>query len=157
MESDNESVIGDTSTVATEVTDASDVLDDVEDAEDAGGDWLEPEEPEDDPIHEIIHIIPREKRCTSEVLDPAGEMANVLLTRIQQIENGGSFHGIDITGCRNATDIAKRELIMGKTPLTVRRIVKIKGNEKWVEEWDVSEMVIRSRELKLELGLLGHE
>lgn len=124
-----------------------------------GADYLEPEglnELEQDSAHEIIHIITPENRKTSEVLDPAGEMANVLLTRIEQIENGGTVH-IDTTGCRSASEIAKRELLAQATPLKIRRIVRDCGNEKWAEEWEISEMVIPSRELKLDLGLLGKE
>lgn len=107
-----------------------------------------------DNIHEIIHIIPPEMRRTSEVLDPAGEMANVLLTRIQQIQNGGAVF-TDISNCKSATEIAKKELLERKTPLKIRRHVKVNSNEKWVEEWAISEMVIYDRSLRLDLDLLG--
>lgn len=125
----------------------------VDDFDEEEGEYWLPDEPELDPTREIIHIIPRNERRTSEVLDPAGEMASVLITRIQEIERGGVAF-VDTKGCKNATEIAKRELLEKKTPLKVRRIVYEEGNEKWVEEWSIDEMTIPSRELKLDLGLL---
>lgn len=136
----------------TQGTEASDIeADDYYD--DEGEDYLAPVEPEVDPSHEIIHIIAKEKRRTSEILDPNGELANVLLTRVQQIENGEPAL-IDTANLKSAREIAKHELLAKRTPIKVRRIVREKGNEKWVEEWEISEMVIPSRELKLELGIL---
>lgn len=158
MESDTETEAVYASDNETSV-DASDIEDAGAVEDEFGVDYLEPEEPDEtqqDSAHEIIHIIAPENRRTSEVLDPAGEMANVLLTRIEQIEQGGTIH-IDATGCRSASEIAKRELLARATPLKVRRIVRVKGNEKWVEEWEISEMTIPNRELKLDLGLLGKE
>ncbi len=87
----------------------------------------------DDRNHKIVNIVPDNKRITSHIIQ-YNEIANVIPTRIAQIENGAPVF-IDITGFKSAKEIAKAEFIQREIPLIVTREV---GDD--IEQWKVQKM-----------------
>ncbi len=95
-------------------------------------------------IQETIVIKP-ENRMTTNIMSKF-EMTNYIVIRATQISQHANCM-VDITGLTDALSMAKRELMMRKCPLTLRRLVgKVKNKKtgevnQYYEYWDPAEMV----------------
>jgi DNA-directed RNA polymerase subunit K/omega len=87
-----------------------------------------------------IKIIPAGERRTIGKMS-LYEIALACSIRAQQIENG-SQPLTDYTGIRDPKLIAKKELQEKKIPLKLHRQVYIEDDVVYVEEWDISELLL---------------
>jgi hypothetical protein len=97
---------------------------------------------EDTPYNCEIIIVKNENRVTSHVLS-IFEQTQILTIRIKQLRWDG-IALTDITGLTDAASIAKRELMMRKTPIMLRRYVGAvvtDGKKRlYYEDWDPNVM-----------------
>lgn len=95
-----------------------------------------------------VVIVPKEERRTTEILQ-LNEIAGGMANRIAEISNGGyAFVGFE--GCKSARDVAIKELLSKKTPLTLVRVRQDDDNVHYVEHWDLNEMTIEDRNFSAE-------
>jgi DNA-directed RNA polymerase subunit K/omega len=95
---------------------------------------------------EVIIVRP-EERITTNVMSKFEMTENVSIRAHMIAEHNDCM--VDITGLDNSTDMAKRELMMRMSPLTIRRTVSVipdpsagVGRVKiYVEDWSPNEMV----------------
>ena len=84
-----------------------------------------------------IKVVPAHERETSEIMT-LFEYSSVLSTRATQIENNSIVY-VDTTGLDNPVDIAKKEIMCKKCPLSIQRDMEMNGT---IEIWDVNEMIV---------------
>ena len=98
-------------------------------------------------IQEVIVIKPENRRTTNRMSKyEMTECCNIRAVQISQFNNCM----VDITGLSNEVLMAKRELMMRKCPLTLRRHVGTLKNksgevEQYYEYWDPNEMVFSTQ------------
>jgi hypothetical protein len=88
-------------------------------------------------IREIIIIKP-ENRRTSNIMN-LFEMTEYVSIRAVQIAKYNNCM-VDTTGLSDTVLMAKRELMMRRCPLTLRRCVGTYGEKTYFEHWDPAEM-----------------
>ncbi len=142
--------------------DEEDLLEDLDEAEEAEEGEEEDEDEDEETERETlvretpapsqkrlnVHVIPPDERRTSDMMS-LFELAAVIGTRAQQIENG------DISFCGDpslskAIDIAERELIERRCPLVIERTVFTSKDDIFVEHWRVNELGIPQSELTIQ-------
>lgn len=69
------------------------------------------------------------------------EFARILGVRATQIENGGKAF-IDCTGLHTPIDIARAELMAGKSYMCVKKQIRKKNNVIEIDRWKVEDMLI---------------
>lgn len=85
---------------------------------------------------EIVYKLP-EDRITSEVMTKF-ELTEVISIRAKQIENDISVIFVDVENLTDPIEIAKKEIIEKKCPLSIVRMI----TDKIAEKWHVNEMAI---------------
>lgn len=85
-----------------------------------------------------VIVVKPENRMTSDMMS-LNEFCAVLGIRGAQIENGDDFY-VDIQNENTSIEIAKKELLAGKSPCIVERVVDTKYNISVVEHWKVAEL-----------------
>jgi DNA-directed RNA polymerase subunit K/omega len=113
---------------------------DEDEDEDEDDETTVPEDPPPQDTFDNITVVVQkpENRMTSDLMSLT-EYCAVLGVRAQQIENGDDFY-IDIQFENNSIDIAKKELLAGKSPCIIERILDTKHNITIVEHWKISEL-----------------
>lgn len=86
-----------------------------------------------------IKIKDRDKRMTSDSID-LYELAGQIGLRAKHIENGDRYF-VDSEDCDNAIDIARKEVLMKKSPIIIERTVAIHKTYRVVEQWSVNELI----------------
>ncbi len=95
----------------------------------------------------VIVVVAKDKRRTSNKMT-SFEYTEAISIRAQQIATYNNCQ-VDISGLTSPIDMAERELLMGKNPLTLRRTVGFLRGEsgvikQYVEDWDVEELQLPS-------------
>ena len=85
---------------------------------------------------EIIYKLP-EDRITSEVMTKY-ELAEVISIRARQLELNNNIVFVDVDNLTNPLDIAKKEILEKKCPLSIVRMI----TNNIAEKWHVNEMAI---------------
>ena len=87
-------------------------------------------------------IIDKDKRMTSDMISPF-ELSNIIGVRSKTIESSlEEPMYVSIEGVSNTIEIAIKEILLKRCPLTIERIVYKKNNIIKVERWDVNELII---------------
>jgi DNA-directed RNA polymerase subunit K/omega len=113
-------------------------------AEDIAEDTAEPIKITDDPFTITVIVVKPEKRKTSHIMS-LFEMTEYISIRATQISQYNNCM-VDTTGLTDPIDMAKRELMMRKCPLVLRRHVGYRKNkltgvaESYFEYWNPSNM-----------------
>ena len=86
-----------------------------------------------------VVITPREERMTRSIAS-LEELSRILSVRSELIDNG-SVH-FSTMKSTDPCELAVHELLIGKCPLILRRVIKISEQKKYVEDWRMSEIAI---------------
>ena len=93
-----------------------------------------------DKHHLTTYIIPDEQRITSQFLT-LEELTEAIGIRATQIEKGAPVF-TDVTGYDDPIEMARKELLDGKSPLKLIREMKQRETERWVEVWKVNDLAV---------------
>jgi hypothetical protein len=93
-----------------------------------------------DEHHCTLYVVPDNDRTTSQIMT-LEEMTEAVGIRITEIENGAPCF-TDVTGYTCPIEMAKKELLDGKSPYKLIREMSNKKGSKVVEIWKINEMTL---------------
>jgi DNA-directed RNA polymerase subunit K/omega len=88
----------------------------------------------------IVTVVPDNERITSNVLQ-LPEAARVIAVRAAQIAKYPTVF-VDIGGETDCVALARKELLLRRCPLILRRILRCTAKEMIIEKWAVREMTL---------------
>jgi len=117
-----------------------------------------------DEHHCTVYIVPDNERTTSQIMT-LEEMTEAVGIRATEIENGARCF-TDVTGYTCPIEMAKKEILDGKSPYKLIREMSQKKGSKTVEIWKINDMTLpitRRENMQItkariaELGLISAE
>jgi len=93
-----------------------------------------------DDHHCTLYIVPDNERTTSQIMT-LEEMTEAVGIRTTEIENGSPCF-TDVTGYTCPIEMAKKELLDGKSPYKLVRVMSTKKGVKIQEVWKINEMTL---------------
>lgn len=93
-----------------------------------------------DEHHCTVYIVPDNERTTSQIMT-LEEMTEAVGIRATEIENGARCF-TDVTGYTCPIEMAKKEILDGKSPYKLMREMSTKKGSKTVEIWKINDMTL---------------